>query len=84
MEMSVARTESEDSSSPSGSGSVEDTPPLINDAETISEPEPTPPVRNSKGAAARTATDRLLAQTLASNESEDEECSPLSWSTGGV
>ena len=74
VEMSVARTEPEDSSASSGNGSVVHTAPPINGAEQISVSEPTPPVRRSKPAAARTATDRLLAQTLASYESEHEEC----------
>ena len=37
-------------------------------------PESTPPVRRSQRTAARTAADRLLAQTMASEESEDDEC----------
>ena len=43
VEMSVARTEPEDSSAPSGDGSSGDTPPPIDVAEWISEPESTPP-----------------------------------------
>ena len=74
MEMSVARTDPEDSSAPSGNGSSGDTAPPIDAAELMSEPESIPPVRCSKRAAARTAADWLLAQTLAANESEDEEC----------
>ena len=43
VEMAVARTKPEDLSAPGGNGSSGDTTPPINGAESISDPEPTPP-----------------------------------------
>lgn len=76
VEMSIAVTEPENSSVPSRGGSGDETAPPPDSVEPIAEPESTPPRRYSKRAAARTAADldRLLAQTLASDESGDEEC----------